>query len=109
MSVKKNVRGDFGKIMERGDGKPLDPNYDGTRQYSWNEIRNLTINQDGVKYSRQAFMLQWRKSIVKLRKRLLEDPHIKDWLIDSGLDDEIDREPEDISIYEKPFKEARRA
>ena len=104
MSVKKNVRGDFGKIMEKGDGKPLDPNYDGTRQYSWNEIINLAINQDGVKYSRQAFMLQWRNSIVKLRERLLED-----WLIDSGLDDEIDREPEDISIYEKPFIEARRA
>ena len=88
-----------GCVLQRGVGQPLDPNYDGTRQYTWTEITRLINAQEDKPLCRQTLMRHMDNTIIKIRKMLLEDPVIRDWLIDNNLEEEWFREPEDVSMF----------
>ena len=107
-AVTMGVRGALTNLLQRGTGKPLDPNYDGSRQYTWTEIAKLLSEQEGINIRRQALRQHVDKLIIEMREKLLKDPHIQDWLIDNGLDKELDRDPSDVSLYEKSDLEIER-
>ena len=104
-----NKRGDLGAILERGDGQPLDPDYDGTRNYSWNEIVELISIQEGQKLGRQTVMRHVDNMIINLREKLLSDPVIRDWMLDNGLEKELYRDPKDLSQFGKSFLLTKRS
>jgi hypothetical protein len=104
-----NKRGDLGPLLERGDGQPLDPDYDGTRNYSWNEIVELISAQEGQKLGRQAVMRHVDNMVIKLREKLINDPVIRDWILDNDLEKELYRDPKDLSQFGKSFLLTKRA
>jgi len=60
---------------------------DGT--HTWNEVAEKLSRLEGKRLSRNAAAQSGERLLKKLREELIEDPVIKDWLAEKGLDGDL--------------------
>lgn len=62
----------------------------------WDAIAEWLSEEEGQTISRQVLKNHFRHTLLKLRDRLIEDPVIRDWLIENDLShvlEESDKNP----------------
>ncbi len=77
-----------GRLLQKTTDRPCPLKYEG-EPVPWERIAEWLAEEEGCQVTRETVRVSFEKTLRNIRDRLVEDPDVRDWLLENNI--EIER------------------
>lgn len=80
------ARWERGKLLLKDTGKKCPIELNGRDVATWAEITDWISDEEGYPIQRQSVQKAFESTMKRIGELLIQDPYVRDWLIDNGIE-----------------------